>query len=92
VARGARGALCIRPEKVDMVAADASGALPATITTAMRTAGMMEYAVRLPSGTVLTVQEQLRHGIAARAEGSTVGVLLRGEDLRFLPDRAAAPP
>jgi putative spermidine/putrescine transport system ATP-binding protein len=91
-APGVRGALCIRPEKADLVGEGTPGALPGRIVSAVRTAGMMEYAVLLPSGTSLTVQEQLRHGVSPRPQGTPIGVLLRGEDLRFLPDPPRGPP
>ena len=81
---GTRGALCIRPEKIDIVAADAPGAFPGTLHRATRTAGMMEYEVLLQDGTGLIVHEQLRHGIAPREPGTRVGLVVRGEHMRFL--------
>ena len=83
---GLRGALCIRPEKIDLVAADAADARPATVTRAVRIGGLMEYAIVLADGTELIVQEQLRHGVAAHAPGETVGVVLRPEHARVLAD------
>ena len=81
---GTRGALCIRPEKVDLSAAGAPGARFGTVRRAARTAGMMEYAVVLADGPELIVQEQLRHGVAPRDTGTQVGAMLRDEDARFL--------
>ncbi len=83
-APGARGALCIRPEKIDLVPAGTAEARPATVRRAARIGGLMEYAIALADGQELIVQEQLRHAIAARMPGDSVGVLLRPEHARFL--------
>jgi ABC-type Fe3+/spermidine/putrescine transport system ATPase subunit len=81
---GARGALCIRPEKIDLVEPGTAGALEGIVRHAARTAGLMEYSVAVADGPELTVQEQLRHGVAARAPGERVAVLLREADASFL--------
>ncbi|WP_291296874.1 ABC transporter ATP-binding protein [Elioraea sp.] len=81
---GARGALCIRPEKVDICPPGVAGAREGIVRRTARTAGMMEYVVVLTDGPELTVQEQLRHGIAPREDGALVGVVLREEDTQFL--------
>ncbi|HYF08092.1 MAG TPA: TOBE domain-containing protein, partial [Acetobacteraceae bacterium] len=81
---GARGALCIRPEKIDLVPPGSGRALPATVVRAVRVGGLMEYAVALANGPELIVQEQLRHGVAAHGTGDGVSVLLRPEHARFL--------
>jgi ABC-type Fe3+/spermidine/putrescine transport system ATPase subunit len=81
---GARGALCLRPEKIDLVAPGVAGAREGVIRRAVRAAGVMEYAVGLAEGPELTVQEQLRHGVVPRDPGARVGVEMREEDARFL--------
>jgi len=83
---GARGAITVRPEKIDLVPATASGALPGRVVRGVRIGGLMEYRVQLEGGPELVVHEQLRHGIPARDQGSLVGVLLRAEHCRFLGD------
>ena len=83
---GAKGALCVRPEKIDIVAADVPGARAASVERAVRIGGLMEYALRLAEGPAVVVQEQQRHGVPARAPGTAVGVMLRAEHCRFLPD------
>jgi hypothetical protein len=45
----------------------------------------MEYEVALAGGLRLLVLEQLRHGVPERAEGALVGLLIRPDDVRFLP-------
>ncbi len=82
---GARGALCVRPEKIDIVAAGTPGARAASVERAVRIGGLMEYALRLAEGPALVVQEQQRHGVPARTPGTAVGVMLRAEHCRFLP-------
>jgi ABC-type Fe3+/spermidine/putrescine transport system ATPase subunit len=83
---GTKGALCVRPEKIDIVASDSPGARAATVERALRISGLMEYAVRLAEGPALVVQEQQRHGVPARTPGTAVGLMLRAEHGRFLPD------
>ena len=81
---GARGALCIRPEKIDVVAADSPGARRGVVCRAARIGGLMDYAVALDEGPELIVQEQLRHAVAAREPGTAIGIVLRPEHARFL--------
>ena len=81
---GARGALCIRPEKIDIVAAASPGARRGVVRRAARIGGLMDYTVALDEGPELIVQEQLRHGVAPHEPGAAVGVVLRSEHARFL--------
>ena len=83
---GARGAMTVRPEKIDLVPAGSEGALAGRVVRAVRIGGLMEYGVQLEGGPELVVHEQLRHGIPARGQGSPAGVLLRAEHCRFLAD------
>jgi spermidine/putrescine ABC transporter ATP-binding subunit len=82
---GQRGALSIRPERIDFVDPAADGALRGSISSSRRVGGLMEYEVRLERGACLLVQEQLRHGVPEREEGASVGLLIRSGDARFLP-------
>jgi ABC-type Fe3+/spermidine/putrescine transport system ATPase subunit len=83
---GARGAITVRPEKIDLVPAGSEHAHSGRIVRAVRIGGLMDYAVHLDNGPELVVHEQQRHGVAARETGALVGVVLRAEHCRFLDD------
>jgi len=85
-AAGQRGVLSIRPERIDFVDAAEAGAHAGTVVSGRRIGGQMEYEVALDGGTRLLVHEQLRHGVVQRDEGAGVGLLIRAEDVRFLPE------
>jgi ABC-type Fe3+/spermidine/putrescine transport system ATPase subunit len=82
---GQRGALSVRPERIDFVDPSSAGAIAGTLALSRRVGGLMEYEVMLEGGPRLLVLEQLRHGVPERTEGSAVGLLIRPDDVRFLP-------
>ena len=82
---GQRGAVSVRPERIDFVDPAALGAVAGTLARSRRVGGLMEYEVALAGGLLLLVHEQLRHGVPEREEGAQVGLLMRPEDIRFLP-------
>jgi putative spermidine/putrescine transport system ATP-binding protein len=82
---GQRGAVSVRPERIDFVDPAAPGAVAGTLALSRRVGGLMEYEVALAGGLRLVVHEQLRHSVPERAEGARVGLLMRPGDVRFLP-------
>jgi hypothetical protein len=82
---GQRGAMSVRPERIDFTHPTADGAIAGTLVLSRRVGGLMEYEVALAGGLRLLVLEQLRHGVPERAEGTLVGLLIRPDDVRFLP-------
>jgi ABC-type Fe3+/spermidine/putrescine transport system ATPase subunit len=82
---GQRGAMSVRPERIDFIDPAADGAIAGTLALSRRVGGLMEYEVALAGGLRLLVLEQLRHGVPERAEGALVGLLIRPDDVRFLP-------
>jgi ABC-type Fe3+/spermidine/putrescine transport system ATPase subunit len=84
-AAGQRGALSVRPERIDFVDPAAPGAVAGTLALSRRVGGLMEYEVALDGGPRLVVHEQLRYGVPERTEGARVGLLMRPDDVRFLP-------
>jgi putative spermidine/putrescine transport system ATP-binding protein len=85
-AAGQRGVLSIRPERIDFADPAVAGALAGEISRSRRVGGQMEYEVALDGGPSLLVHEQLRHGVVERREGARVGLLIRPQDVRFLPE------
>jgi ABC-type Fe3+/spermidine/putrescine transport system ATPase subunit len=83
---GQSGALSIRPERIDFVDPVEPGAIAGTLVLSRRLGGQMEYEVATDGGSRLLVHEQLRHGVQQRSEGAPVGLLIRPEDIRFLPE------
>jgi ABC-type Fe3+/spermidine/putrescine transport system ATPase subunit len=83
-APGARGAVCVRPEKLDIMPADTPEARPATVLRAVRIGGLIEYTLRLDEGPEMTVQDQQRHGVPMHAPGTRAALVLRAEHCRFL--------
>ena len=83
---GQKGAITVRPEKIDLVDSGTEGALPGLVARATRIGGLMEYSVHLHSGPLLVVHEQQRHGVPLREPGTMVAALLRPEHCRFLAD------
>ena len=82
---GQRGALVVRPERIDFVDGTVQGAMPGTLARSRRAGGLMEYEVMLEGGLRLLAHEQLRHGVPERVQGAQVHVLVRPGDARFLP-------
>ncbi len=82
---GQRGALSIRPERIDFIDPVTDGAIEGSVALSRRVGGLMEYEIALAGGLRLLVLEQLRHGVPERAEGTHVGLLIRPDDIRFLP-------
>ncbi len=85
-AAGQRGALSVRPERIDFVDPAHPGAMAGTLELSRRVGGQMEYEVALDGGLRLLVHEQLRYGVQQRTEGAQVGLLIRPDDFRFLPE------
>ena len=83
---GQRGALSVRPERIDFVDPADPGAVAGTVVLSRRVGGQMEYEVAIDGGLRLLAHEQLRHGVQQRTEGAQVGLLMRPEDIRFLPE------
>ena len=83
---GQRGALSVRPERIDFVDPVDPGAVAGTLVLSRRVGGQMEYEVAINGGLRLLVHEQLRHGVKQRTEGAQVGLLIRPDDTRFLPE------
>jgi ABC-type Fe3+/spermidine/putrescine transport system ATPase subunit len=81
---GARGAVCVRPEKLDIVPPATPESRPATVLRAVRIGGLIEYTLALEKGPEMIVHEQQRHGVPAHAPGERAGVVLRAEHCRFL--------
>jgi putative spermidine/putrescine transport system ATP-binding protein len=78
--------LSVRPEKIDIGEAGRPGMLvTGTIARPIRLGGLFEYAIELPSGETVVVQEQSRPGVRAREAGAMVGLSWRAEDARLLP-------
>jgi putative spermidine/putrescine transport system ATP-binding protein len=83
--QGNEAVLSIRPEKIDLADPPAEGGIAGEIVRATRLGGIFEYAILLPSGETLVVQEQSRPGVERREPGSVVGLAWRPEDVRVLP-------
>jgi putative spermidine/putrescine transport system ATP-binding protein len=77
--------LSLRPEKIDIGVVGPGTLLSGTVARAIRLGGLFEYAIVLPGGESLVVQEQTRSGVQRCAAGATVGLSWRPEDGRLLP-------
>jgi ABC-type Fe3+/spermidine/putrescine transport system ATPase subunit len=78
--------LSIRPEKIDIAEAGRPGMLlTGTVARATRLGGLFEYAIELPTGETILVQEQSRSAVQPREPGAKVSLSWRAEDGRLLP-------
>lgn len=77
--------LSVRPEKIDIGAPGPNALLSGTVARAIRLGGLFEYAIELPGGATLVVQEQTRSGVQRCEAGATVGLSWQPQDGRLLP-------